>query len=337
MASPQDTQLEQLALHHARHRLDRFAHYLPDVRDINDIEDVHQLRVAWRRFRTAVRLFSDVLPMGGIRRLQKGAVKLLDHAGTARDLDVQIEALTKAISGIDELSLRPGPRRLCLRLQQAREKVQPKLAKAADKLLDSDLVGKVQRKLEEKQASLPETDAAPAGNAAIWQHAWLNIDVRMEAVHGFQPWLADPGAIEQHHAMRSEVRKLRYAAEIFAPLVGERMDGFINQLKDLQDHLGAMHDCDVWIHSRLPEFIVSERQRTVRYFGQPRGFARLQRGIEAFAKETQQTRDRHHQALLELWRQLEEEAWWARFRQLLLEERESSHHLAGANLQPPNC
>lgn len=329
MGSEHDMQLEQFALRHARKRLDYFAQYLPDVREVHDVEDVHQLRVGWRRFRATVRLFNEVLPTGSVRRVQKGASKLLDRAGDARDLDVQILALEQLIPQIDDLALRAGPRRLCLRLKQARQKNQPRLAKAADQLLDSDLVGKLQRKLNARQEKLPTGLLDnPEAAVAIWQHAWLNMDVRMEAVHSFQPWLADPGATEQHHAMRSEVRKLRYAAEMFATLLEGRMDPFIDELKQLQEHLGTMHDCDVWLHATLPTFVVHERRRTVKYFGYPRGFARLQRGIEAFSKDRAAQRQRSYEALIDHWRRLHDQGYWARFRQLLLELREKSHQEA---------
>jgi CHAD domain-containing protein len=45
------------------------------------------------------------------------------------------------------------------------------------------------------------------------------------------------------HHLRIEAKRLRYAAEAFAPLHDEpAAKGFIAALKELQDHLGALND-----------------------------------------------------------------------------------------------
>jgi len=47
------------------------------------------------------------------------------------------------------------------------------------------------------------------------------------------------------HQLRIDCKKLRYAAEFFAPLYGEPMKDFVGHLKSLQDLLGTLHDTAV--------------------------------------------------------------------------------------------
>jgi putative phosphoesterase len=61
-------------------------------------------------------------------------------------------------------------------------------------------------------------------------------------------------AIQQHHQMRITAKRLRYTMEIFSPLYEDNLKEFISLLKQIQDYLGEMHDCDVWIQY-IPQFI----------------------------------------------------------------------------------
>jgi CHAD domain-containing protein len=51
--------------------------------------------------------------------------------------------------------------------------------------------------------------------------------------------------VSQLHALRIEFKKFRYTLEYFREILGEGSNHAINELKQLQDHLGELHDADV--------------------------------------------------------------------------------------------
>src|SRR5512140_2534886 len=86
-----------------------------------DIEAVHRMRVASRRLRAALPLFSGCFS----KKRQKSWIKQLQNLtsalGAARDTDVQIDLLQKVEAGVTNRRIRPGLRRLRLRLIQQRK------------------------------------------------------------------------------------------------------------------------------------------------------------------------------------------------------------------------
>jgi putative phosphoesterase len=63
--------------------------------------------------------------------------------------------------------------------------------------------------------------------------------------------VADDKAVLRHHQMRIAAKWLRYTLETFAPAYEDGLKQYISRLKKLQDVLGEMHDCDVWIEALL--------------------------------------------------------------------------------------
>ncbi len=47
--------------------------------------------------------------------------------------------------------------------------------------------------------------------------------------------------------MRIGAKHLRYTLEIFEELYGSRIKPYIEEMKNIQDQLGNIHDLDVWI------------------------------------------------------------------------------------------
>lgn len=64
------------------------------------------------------------------------------------------------------------------------------------------------------------------------------------------------------HMLRISAKKLRYTLELFEPCYGDTLDPFIASIKDLQEILGDIHDCDVMIdflQQRVPVVMKSDR------------------------------------------------------------------------------
>jgi hypothetical protein len=59
------------------------------------------------------------------------------------------------------------------------------------------------------------------------------------------PAAADPDRVVELHDMRIAAKRLRYVLELTAPCFGAYATTATKHVKDLQDLLGEIHDCDV--------------------------------------------------------------------------------------------
>src|SRR5208337_1282170 len=64
----------------------------------------------------------------------------------------------------------------------------------------------------------------------------------------------------EHHATRIAAKKLRYTLETYAPLYRRELKKPFARIKRLQDLLGDIHDCDVWIE-QMTLAIIKQRAR----------------------------------------------------------------------------
>ena len=71
------------------------------------------------------------------------------------------------------------------------------------------------------------------------------VRVRLGELQAFMPRAADPAAVAALHDMRIAAKRLRYILEIAHPCFGEYARMAVKRIKELQDLLGEIHDCDV--------------------------------------------------------------------------------------------
>lgn len=75
--------------------------------------------------------------------------------------------------------------------------------------------------------------------------------VRLDEMLAYEPYLHNPDKVYQLHQMRIAAKRLRYTLEIFLDCMrdqtphGPLMDRVIDAVKNLQEILGEIHDCDV--------------------------------------------------------------------------------------------
>jgi CHAD domain-containing protein len=60
------------------------------------------------------------------------------------------------------------------------------------------------------------------------------------------------------HALRIECKRLRYTLEFFCEVLGPEVEQVIEQVVQLQDHLGNLHDADV-ANAMLSDFLFGAR------------------------------------------------------------------------------
>ena len=95
-----DTSYQFLACQYIKVQIRELSRQLRGARLARDTEYVHQARVASRRLRAALGMFSGCFPDARMKRWQKQIKQLTGRLGAARDADVQIEFLKDFISKI---------------------------------------------------------------------------------------------------------------------------------------------------------------------------------------------------------------------------------------------
>jgi CHAD domain-containing protein len=85
--------------------------------------------------------------------------------------------------------------------------------------------------------------------APLGDNAERIVRVRLDELCSFMPKAADPDEVVALHDMRIAAKRLRYILEVTGPCFGLYAGSAVKLVKDLQDLLGEIHDCDV----QLPE------------------------------------------------------------------------------------
>jgi len=210
---------------------------LADVRHEEDaltrkltMDGVHDMRVATRRLRAALRIFRG---LGELEPVEREVKQLQDALGEVRDLHVQGDWLHQAAqeakapkrSGYEALRasvtspLADKEKRLRRALKRWDQHTVPTLLDATKHLEGPGRYGgrRVREQLRRRLRSL-ETLMADYTQA--------------------------PDALIAHE-MRKTVKKLRYEAEIFRPAMRRKMEALQEALVSLQELLGELHDADV--------------------------------------------------------------------------------------------
>jgi hypothetical protein len=83
--------------------------------------------------------------------------------------------------------------------------------------------------------------------AGLADNAERIVLVRLDELCGFMPKAADPEEVVALHDMRIAAKRLRYILEVTGPCFGAYAKTATKMVKDLQDLLGEIHDCDVQV------------------------------------------------------------------------------------------
>lgn len=279
----------------------------------DDIEHVHQLRVASRRLRNGFTHFNDCLPAKKASDWQDAIKRITRALGTARDLDIQIELLHRLNNETLDAALKPGYKRLLLRLTQRRITSQGKINKTVDQLRQSKALDEMRIRFT---SIIEPSEGMYLYTPSLYQKAYSAINATLEDFLSYQKYIRYPEAIQELHAMRISGKHLRYTLEIFAPIYHQALLPYIRIMKEIQDLLGSIHDDDVWV-SWLPTFIEEETSRIQDYFGNTGPLRRLLPGFHRLIENRQQARELTYQTFLATWDNLESEKAWDALHQII--------------------
>ena len=164
--------------------------------------------------------------------------------------------------------------------------------------------------------------------APLADNAERIVRVRLDELTSFIPKALDPDDVVALHDMRIAAKRLRYVLEVTGPCFGPYASNAVKMVKDLQDLLGEIHDCDVQL-PEVADFLEDLVQEDVAAAGaSPRDLARTPNrrayaGLVALRVHLQARRRARFADFLELWRDYERRGFAARLA-FALSERSNS-------------
>lgn len=213
-----------------------------------DADAVHDMRVASRRLREAMRLLEPLYPRREFRAWYRRVRRITRALGPVRDSDVFIEDFAKLGRRVGD----EGKRAVAFMVGYRSGRREHELATLNAELATLDLE-RSRRLLESLAFRLAGSANAEQPFAAF---AYGAVAERAAAVFGAQPAALDEANVAEQHALRIDYKRLRYAVEAFAPCYAEAFDDLHATLTAFQDTLGEMHDVHVFLELlRAPEIV----------------------------------------------------------------------------------
>ena len=226
-----------LGLLHLRVQAQQLNYHEPLAWEGLDLEGVHEMRVATRRVRAALQVFSNVLPRAESTTLSDEIRWLGRILGRVRDLDVQLVDLARYKQHLHNKET-PGLSAYGRRLQANRRLAHTNLIQA----LTSDRY----RALPEKFRALREARMSLAeSQQTIEETARAIVKPQLRAIRKRGRKITRSSPPEALHRLRIEIKRLRYQLEYLAEPYGKPLAATTIKLRRLQQTLGEHHDACV--------------------------------------------------------------------------------------------
>jgi triphosphatase len=211
-----------------RHFAAMLAHE-PGVRLGEDPEELHDMRVATRRLRAALKLYSsDFLPKRS-ERYERDLRWVAGALGEVRDLDVHLQRLSEESSRngevLEEVDTLLGERRV-----EARRRMLNALDSNRYERLVASFSGTLRR------------GRSPTPTAPILEAAPDLLRNRYKKVRKAANSLSEDSPPEHFHDLRKKGKRLRYALEPLQEIYGKPAQKMVKLLKKTQDDLGDHQD-----------------------------------------------------------------------------------------------
>ena len=228
-------------------QLDRTVAHERGAREGRDKEELHDMRVAVRRMRAALRVFSPHLDTTAYRPFRKALRRTGRILGSVRDLDVFREKAQRYLdalaeehrSGLDPLlaawqTAYDAAREEMLALLDSRSYVQSK--KEFARFLATSGAGGPQP-ASESAAPLPHRVREAVPPLVVASYA---------AIRAYEGRVGGTNTpLPRLHQLRITAKGLRYALEFFREVLPADVEPLIDGIKALQEHLGNLQDAAV--------------------------------------------------------------------------------------------
>jgi putative phosphoesterase len=254
-----------------------------------DVEFIHKTRVTSRRLRSALSLFSTCFPKKRYKEWIREIKKVTRLLANARDLDVQIIFITKYLKGLESNSEKTKVKVFLKDHQTFRKSIQSSINYKLEELKATEILGSIHKQCEQTLKDQANHVFEPQN---VLQEAYWRISLRLDDFLSMEKYVHLENEKIKHHEMRILAKKLRYTMEIFASLYKSNLSPEIETIKEFQDVLGEMHDCDVWIDC-IPKLI---EQTEKKY-----GASKLETSLLNFQSYVIKKRKEHFKEFAALW------------------------------------
>ena len=282
-----------------RTRFDEIAGLRRAVLASDDIEAVHEMRVATRRLRSALRDFAPLLRSRPLKTVRKDLKELADTLGVARDEDVALVALEKLQKKAPEPAVKTGIEKLIAERRKKRACAQRDLTAALAASALDDLQRRFHAAVEkaaQKKSKAQTVSFTDAGRAAV-----LN---GLEEFCRLSESLYAPHRVKRLHRLRISAKRLRYAVELFTACRGEQLTPFAEEIAEMQSYLGEVHDADAWIESFSTRLLEDDQEISETNLWLLSRFVKL--------------RTKNYRAALALWSKWQTERFPEKLREMIL-------------------
>ncbi len=226
----------------------------------SDPEGLHQMRVALRRLRAAISLFSDILTDPQTSALKVELKWIANELGPAREIEVFLKRVVEPVA-----EARPNGSGVAVLLRELRQKRENAFARARAAVESPRFRGLVleiaawiesgdwTRNANDLACRLRERPVAAAAAEELRRRrkSILKRGKRLNELDS-----------QRRHRLRIQAKKLRYAAEFFAGAFPSkksqrRRENFVADLEKLQDALGDLND--IAVHESLSAQLVNNK------------------------------------------------------------------------------
>jgi CHAD domain-containing protein len=204
-----------------------------------DPEPLHQMRVAMRRLRTALRQFAPALELPEAVRDQRIA-RVARRLGLARDLDVLRAHLERKVLPQLPAGERQQLEPVLRQLQRERQHTQNQVEKTLRSGSYLNLLAQLQR-----WQKAPQFTALGQRPLREWLSEWQAPELVTIFQHPGWAVLEPDGAVADVHDLRKQCKHARYALENLLSHTGPRCRAWAGRFRGLQDLLGELHDLEV--------------------------------------------------------------------------------------------
>lgn len=220
-------------------RFDEMAEFRHAALGFAEIKGVHDMRVATRRVRSALRDIGPFLKKEPLADIKKDLKVISDALGEVRDRDVAIGLLEDLSTEAGDESVKAGIGRLIEEKTGERNTARAELTGIITAERIADLRGRFARAIKDAAA---DSDKIGFGNAT-----GRMVAANLEDMLDLGPRLYKPFKRNGLHKLRIAAKRLRYSLELGIPCFGGEAKSFAKEISRLQGFLGELHDCDIWI------------------------------------------------------------------------------------------
>lgn len=234
-------------------RLRNLVTHDPGTRQGTDPEELHQMRVSVRRIRAMLKAGRPWLDRAWSEPLLEKLSWLGRCLGPVRDLDVLLAGIRHSAAGFDNLE-RASVERLITGLDQQRDEARSVLLAELDSGRYRDLLSTLGASVQHP---------LPASESEVDDHTAFG-DLLQAQFHTLRTAVERDGRAatdERLHELRLRGKRLRYSAELAAPMDGPSVRRLVSCAKKFQDVLGEHHDACV-AEERIRALLAEHRDDT---------------------------------------------------------------------------